>query len=235
MIKFFRTIRQKMIKENRVSKYLLYAIGEIILVIIGILIALAINERSQKQSDLRTRNLYVLQLSDEADRNLKQLSTIESNTNDMIKEMDTLIELIKAKDYDNPKLLSKSRLLIRVEGFQPVTITYENLKFSGDLKLFEDLELRNTISQSYDTFSDVRGVEEIDRKGALMYYENFLMPKVSFWDMHITSERYAQEIIFQNMVLARRITLVQNRDAYRNSIESLNKLKATFAELQLGD
>ncbi len=43
MIKFFRHIRQRMIKENRVSKYLLYAIGEIALVMIGILLALQVN------------------------------------------------------------------------------------------------------------------------------------------------------------------------------------------------
>jgi hypothetical protein len=43
MIKFFRKIRQTTIKENKASKYLLYAIGEIILVVIGIVIALQIN------------------------------------------------------------------------------------------------------------------------------------------------------------------------------------------------
>ena len=43
MIKFFRKIRQKMLTDNKFSKYLLYAIGEIILVVVGILIALSIN------------------------------------------------------------------------------------------------------------------------------------------------------------------------------------------------
>ena len=43
MIKFFRKIRQKMLTESKFSKYLLYAIGEIVLVVIGILIALSIN------------------------------------------------------------------------------------------------------------------------------------------------------------------------------------------------
>ncbi len=47
MIKFFRKFRQKMLNENRFSKYLIYAIGEIILVVIGILIALQINNWSQ--------------------------------------------------------------------------------------------------------------------------------------------------------------------------------------------
>jgi hypothetical protein len=47
MIKFFRKIRQKILSENKFSKYLLYAIGEIILVVIGILIALSINNKNE--------------------------------------------------------------------------------------------------------------------------------------------------------------------------------------------
>jgi hypothetical protein len=43
MLKFFRTIRKKLIEEYNVRKYLLYAIGEILLVVIGILIALQVN------------------------------------------------------------------------------------------------------------------------------------------------------------------------------------------------
>ena len=51
MIKFFRKIRLKMLGENRVSKYLLYAIGEIVLVVIGILIALSINNWNQNRTN----------------------------------------------------------------------------------------------------------------------------------------------------------------------------------------
>ncbi len=43
MTKFFRKIRQKLLSENKFSKYLLYAIGEIVLVVIGILLALQVN------------------------------------------------------------------------------------------------------------------------------------------------------------------------------------------------
>ena len=50
MIKFFRRIRQTMIKENKVSKYILYAVGEILLVVIGILIALQINNLNQSKN-----------------------------------------------------------------------------------------------------------------------------------------------------------------------------------------
>ena len=59
MIKFFRKIRQKLLSENKFSKYLLYAIGEIILVVIGILIALYINKLNTKRKDSIILNGYL--------------------------------------------------------------------------------------------------------------------------------------------------------------------------------
>ncbi|RNC86910.1 MAG: hypothetical protein ED556_05665 [Winogradskyella sp.] len=58
MIKFFRKIRQKLLSENKFSKYLVYAIGEIVLVVIGILIALYINNQNEiKQAEKRSEAL----------------------------------------------------------------------------------------------------------------------------------------------------------------------------------
>ncbi|MCK5400706.1 MAG: hypothetical protein KAJ28_03655 [Flavobacteriaceae bacterium] len=63
MIKFFRKIRQQMINENKTSKYLKYAIGEIVFVVIGILIALQINtwNENRKAKHEETKILTVLQ------------------------------------------------------------------------------------------------------------------------------------------------------------------------------
>ena len=59
MIKFFRKIRQKLLAENKISKYLIYAFGEIILVVIGILIALQINNWNEGRKDqIRLKNHY---------------------------------------------------------------------------------------------------------------------------------------------------------------------------------
>ena len=54
MVQFFRKIRQRLLAENKVSKYLLYAFGEIILVVIGILIALGVNNWNQERQDRRS-------------------------------------------------------------------------------------------------------------------------------------------------------------------------------------
>lgn len=57
MIKFFRRIRQQLISENKFSRYLLYAVGEIILVVVGILIALQLNLKSENRKiDVERQN-----------------------------------------------------------------------------------------------------------------------------------------------------------------------------------
>jgi hypothetical protein len=232
MIKFFRKIRQNLLSENKFSKYLLYAIGEIVLVIIGILIALAINENVQAKNNLELRDLYIIQLEDEANRNIKRLKEHNDFTIEMLKEIDTLVNILYNKDYNNPKIAGKSEIIMHTSYLNPTTVTYENLKFSGDLKLFDDLNLRNAISEPYETFNDIKGVEDLDFGGFLDYYENFLIRNVSFFDMQIISISYAKEIHFQNYIIARRTSLNLNKDAYERSIESFNKLKAILAEVE---
>lgn len=69
MIKFFRKIRQKLLTENKFSKYLIYAIGEIILVVIGILIALSINNWNQGRIDKKSESTYLKDIKKEIQNN----------------------------------------------------------------------------------------------------------------------------------------------------------------------
>ena len=82
MIKFFRTIRKKLISKGKTSKYFKYAIGEIILVVIGILIALQINNCNEKQ---------------------QAINEIESNFQNLIEDLESnkvqLLNLIEEREY----------------------------------------------------------------------------------------------------------------------------------------
>jgi Family of unknown function (DUF6090) len=68
MIKFFRKIRQKLLSENKFSKYLVYAIGEVFLVMIGILLAFQVNQWNEK----RKEQLLELDLLSEVRESLKE-------------------------------------------------------------------------------------------------------------------------------------------------------------------
>ena len=81
MIKFFRPIRQHLLRENKFSKYLLYAIGEILLVVVGILIALQINnwneDRKQRAEEIKLMQNF--KTSIEAISNKSKRAAISKN------------------------------------------------------------------------------------------------------------------------------------------------------------
>ena len=82
MIKFFRQIRQRLLTENKFSKYLLYAIGEIVLVVIGILIALQVSNWNTNRLDSQDVKNSLNSLNAEFVINNQNLSdAIKSNEN----------------------------------------------------------------------------------------------------------------------------------------------------------
>jgi len=83
MIKFFGRIRHKLLSENKVSKYILYAIGEIFLVVIGILIALQINNWNEERKAKSKTIIYVNKIINDLENDLRNLDSlyIIGNTN----------------------------------------------------------------------------------------------------------------------------------------------------------
>jgi len=92
MIKFFRKIRKKMLIENKFSKYLLYAIGEIVLVVIGILIALQINNWNAKQK-IEKEEIGILYNLLESLNSAKEQSDIEIFNENKIRDKQVSIRL----------------------------------------------------------------------------------------------------------------------------------------------
>lgn len=76
MIKIFRKIRQNLLIENKFSKYLLYSIGEIVLVVIGILIALQINNWNEERVANISENKALVALKNEFDQNIERFQFI---------------------------------------------------------------------------------------------------------------------------------------------------------------
>ncbi|MBT8323911.1 MAG: hypothetical protein KJO96_01335, partial [Winogradskyella sp.] len=64
MIKFFRHIRYKLMEQNKTGRYFKYAIGEIILVVIGILIALQINNWNQHRLNLKKERSMLFEIQE---------------------------------------------------------------------------------------------------------------------------------------------------------------------------
>ena len=73
MLRFFRSIRKKLIEQDNIPKYLLYAVGEILLVVIGILIALQVNNWNEERKDQNLTIQYLMSLREDLREDLIML------------------------------------------------------------------------------------------------------------------------------------------------------------------
>lgn len=87
MIKFFNKIRQKMLTQNKFSNYLLYAFGEILLVVIGILIALQINNWNENNKNRSAEKEYQKELLKDFEINLKKSNAVVNLIEDILPDL----------------------------------------------------------------------------------------------------------------------------------------------------
>ncbi len=156
MIKFFRKIRQNLLIENKTSKYFKYAIGEIVLVVIGILIALQINNWNENRKETSEINLILKNLHDEfsANKNLIKITKLE--TANVKKVGLNLMNLFgKSKDDIITKKPDSLLYLVLEPGeFRASENTINDLVQSGRLKLLRNKKLKEQLYKWQSTLKD---------------------------------------------------------------------------------
>ncbi len=144
MIKFFRHIRKSLLNEGKTSKYFKYAIGEIVLVVIGILIALQINNWNENKKDRQEEKALLIQLKSEFESNLKQLDQKIDIRNSMITASFKLLEYV-----DNPTLRNNDSInkylvfTVLSPTFDPIV---NDINSSGRIQLLTNNRLKELLS-----------------------------------------------------------------------------------------
>ena len=149
MIKFFRKIRQNLLMENKTGKYVKYAIGEIALVVIGILIALSINNWNQESLNNIERNQLLKGLNNEFKQNKKQLQDIVNAYDKSKKVSIELMTFIGIKNIDKSKI---DTINILIDGifpyidYLPSNNAIDDIIQSGKLKRLDNAMLSSKLS-----------------------------------------------------------------------------------------
>lgn len=151
MIKFFQKIRKKLLVENRFNKYVLYAIGEIVLVVIGILIALQINNWSEnkKSKQFETKILKEIRASIQLDLE-RNKAILEERILPKKRGLENLIKNMHSNQKVHDSILRKNF----ADASRDIVFTYdkgayESLKANGLDKITKD-SLRNRLIRFYE-------------------------------------------------------------------------------------
>ena len=149
MIKFFRKIRQKLLSENKFSKYLIYAIGEIVLVVIGILIALQINNWNEVKKSSRIELEFLKNLNWDLDIDLANFKNKIEIDSSIMESNRILMQAIQNRDKVALTQIREFEVINRAGVFYPQKSAYESLKSQG-IQLISNDSLRQKIITLYD-------------------------------------------------------------------------------------
>ncbi|MBX2872902.1 MAG: hypothetical protein KTR30_12400 [Saprospiraceae bacterium] len=220
MAKFFRRVRQRLLSGNRFSKYFLYAVGEIFLVVVGILIALQVNTINERKNRYEKQRDYLLLIKKEMVNNLNAILQQKELLLSIMDDQKRLISL-----FDSTSLTINETELSGIMGgafLQEVGFTYENgalseLIASGGLKNIVNSEIRNVLA-SWDgrvtkVLQQEKAVNAYQKKSSL-YLEQygdfrtiFDNAGVSAWlkidesSHHNSNLKLLQQQAFENIVI----------------------------------
>lgn len=149
MIKIFRKIRRNLLSEGKTGNYLKYAIGEIVLVVIGILIALQINNWNELRKDNRKEVANLKSLKSELELSLFELKSDYNATNSFHNSALKVQNYIREKPQISDSMYRDFYLSYQISTFFPKTSTYETFK-NGNLELIKSDSLKILITDIYE-------------------------------------------------------------------------------------
>ncbi len=231
MITLFRTIRQGLLTEGKTAKYLKYAIGEIILVVIGILIAVKINTRNTDQSNKKGEVFYLRKLQLNFEQDTLYLSERIKALENALLVHDSLKQQIadsSLKTFSKPKMLYT---LIFTFGFSAETSTFDNLIATGKLELIEN---QTFVDSMFVYYNDLDHRTRIRSEGIETYSRNTIGPYIFEFDdienPQLKPIAYSKGPFFKNAITYRKDQLSQLKNYYEASYSSCRNLLKSIDE-----
>ncbi|MCH2490864.1 MAG: DUF6090 family protein [Flavobacteriales bacterium] len=249
MIKFFQKIRQRLLSENKFSKYLIYAIGEIVLVVIGILIALSINEWNDKKKNTQSELIYYCRILEDIELDKQRIVELKNESDYRIDLSQKVLLELDGGTKDKNYIINQFILATRSEIYEPRNVTFKDLISSGNLKLLTDISIKNSLIQYYselenkqsqlkqnrdeitkEVFELVNTSVEIGAIQEFEYVQQLLSPEVlqilskEDWTKDKNSDFYKklQQVLLFNIAMA---------DRKKQHLTAINNLMETSYEL----
>ena len=172
MIAFFRRIRQQLISKNHLSRYLLYAIGEIALVMIGILLALQVNNWNEERKERKIEKGILEDLRIEFLENLTDAQRVSDGNKRIYLAMSELQRLIRSRHFDQKAADTLLYALFDWFDYTPKPGASNNLIYSGNLNLVQNEALRNLLT----IWTGVNAELDDDEQLAISYSQQTIIP-----------------------------------------------------------
>ena len=187
MIKFFRKIRQNLLSENKFSKYLLYAIGEIILVVIGILIALQLNTLQVEKKNREIEKVLLKNVKKDLESDIQEFKNVKkfktSQNEACIRLLEYIIDTSKPLE-DTIQFINDFQLILYFIVPSSSRTSFDIATSTGYLNNITSDSLVNELSDYFNNIGLEQHVTETKRF-INAYNDNNLMKNYHMFSKHV--------------------------------------------------
>lgn len=160
MLKFFRKIRQNSLFEGKTGQYVKYAFGEIILVVLGILIALQLNEWNDHRKQIKLEKEYYCRLLDDVILDEEQIQNLEKLAQDRLEASNMAVRLLLAEQSEKIDIATQVNLSTSAiyTDFEPNNSAYEDLKSGANLNIIGDKSIIKSLNHYFNRFEELKSI-----------------------------------------------------------------------------
>ena len=203
---------------------------DLLIVVIGITIAFQLNNLNESTKSKAKENNYLKSFYEENRDNESNLTLTLEFTLKAKNEIDSLKQLLLSKDYQDTRIIALSASMMVSSDFNPSLITMENITASGDFELISNLEYREKLIDTYNSYQTTSQLEGILSDYVNQYVAPFFFKNVRFSDFSSLRETFTEKPEFENIVPGYDALLTQKLKGYEVSIvklRTLNQLLST--------
>ena len=176
MLRFFRTIRRKLFSEGKVANYFGYAIGEILLIVVGILLALQISEWNQNRKDRSEETQILLRLKADFEDNQEKLKIWREQNEEVSTGVRTLLEMIEPEptSYADDEIRNYMAKVGWNPTYIPNTGTINSLLSSGKIALISNDSLNHRLNTWPSIMEEYTNLMDYMKGGYLAQWDTYL-------------------------------------------------------------
>jgi len=230
-MKLFRSIRQNLIKEGKIKRYLLYAIGEILLVMIGISLAFQLDnwndDRIKHNAEIRFYENIKEQLIDD-----KELIEGQKRYNNhympQFKYANNIIEAQDRSKIDTLGLIV--RKLTQYSDFDKKGNIYETMVNSGEIKLLKNHEIINGVRELEEIYNYVNRMENIHYDAMMTIVIDDVFPVLKFDTAEIKNPDRVFNYKFQNLIAMLLQIMEEKNSTYNKALNEIDRVTKLIDE-----
>ena len=222
-MKLFRKIRQKLIKEGNLKRYFLYALGEILLVMIGITLAFQLDnwndDRIKRSAELNYYENISSQISVDKQK-ISDLIALNKWHGDQFKFAIELVERNDTTQMDTLGLIIRN--LTQYSDFDRQGNIYETMVNSGEIKLLKNNEIVDGLRVLEEKYIYINRMENIHYDAMMTYVVPAINPVLKMTDASIKEPEMIFNHEFQNLLVALIGIITEKEKVYKEAIREID-------------